>query len=86
MANNQPIKKWKSGSIEAAIWVNEKEFKGEVVSFKTVSLRKSWKDDKGVWRDSAINLRRNDLAKTILVLQKAQEDMLLNTEEGEKDE
>ena len=54
---NRPIKKFKSGSIEAAIWFNERERNGEIVGFKTVSLRRSWKDNKtNIWRDEVINL------------------------------
>ena len=38
---NRPIKKFRSGNIEAAIWSNEKEFNGGMVEFKTISLKKS---------------------------------------------
>lgn len=82
---NQPIKKFKCGSIECAIWNNEKqrESDGAVLEFQTVSLRKSWrKDDQ--WHDAVIQLRRNDLQKAILVLQRAQEALLL--EGGDDDE
>jgi len=72
----KPIKKFKCGVIESAIWENSKEVEGNEIGFKTVSFRRSWKQD-GVWRDSTVNLRRNDLQKAILVLQKAQEDLLL---------
>ena len=74
---NKPIQQYKSGSISSAIWSNEREVNGNKVEFKTVSLRKSWKDDKNVWRDATINLRRSDLIKAILVLEKAQEELFL---------
>ena len=80
---NKPIKKFKSGAIESAIWENSKEVEGNEVGFKTVSLRRSWKQE-GVWRDSTVHLRRNDLQKAILVLSKAQEELLLD--EGGSDE
>lgn len=82
---NKPIQKYKSGSIESSIWLNEREVKDNKVEFKTVSLRKSWKDDKNMWRDATINLRRSDIPKAILVLQKAHEDLLLD-ELGDVDE
>lgn len=83
----RPIKKFKSGSIEAAIWENEREVNGNIVSFKTVSIQKSWKDKENLWREASIQLRRNDLQKMILVLQKAQEELLLtDTSEGDDDE
>jgi len=81
---NKPIKQYKSGSISSSVWANERDVNGSKVEFKTVSLRKSWKDDKNIWRDSTINLRRNDIPKAILVLQKAHEDLLLDS--GDEDE
>ena len=82
---NKPIKQYKAGSISSAIWSNEREVNGNKVEFKTVSLRKAWKDDKNVWRDATINLRRNDIPKVLLVLQKAQESLLLDSA-GDEDE
>ncbi len=81
-----PLKKYRCGQIEAAVWDNEKEYNGNLVNFKTVSLRKSWLDKDNVWRDATINLRRNDLQKAILVLQKAQEELLLQHENVVEDE
>lgn len=83
---NKPIQKYKSGSIECAIWANERQVNGDRVEFKTVSLRKAWKDDKNIWRDATINMRRNDISRAILVLQKAQENLLLDSNEVEEDE
>src|SRR3989344_3333120 len=86
---NRPIKKFKSGSIEAAVWLNEREVDGNIVGFKTVSLRRSWRDrEKDIWRDETVNLRKGDISKALLVLQKAQEEVLLNQEdkEGEDNE
>lgn len=87
MEVNKPIKKFRSGNIESSIWLNEKQDKeGNKINFKTVSLRKSWNQE-GKWHDATINLRRNDLQKIILVLNKAQEELLLSEEkEGEEDE
>ena len=85
---NRPIKKFKAGSIEAAIWFNEKEVDGNVVGYKTVSLRRSWKDrQQDVWRDETLNLRKGDLAKVLVVMSKAQEELLLDEDkEGDKSE
>ena len=80
---NKPIKKYKSGSIEASIWNNERETDNGKVEFKTVSLRKSWKDG-DQWRDQTINLRKNDIVKMMLVLQKAQEELFLTDHEEEE--
>ena len=82
----RPVKKFKAGRIEAAIWENEKEMNDTIVGYKTVSVKKSWKDKENVWRDATIQLRRNELATMILVLQKAQEELLLQHEEGDDNE
>lgn len=76
---NQPIKKFRSGNIETAVWLNQREDpEGNKFGFKTVSLSRSYKKKgEDIWRSDVVNLRRNDLAKAILVLQKAQEDLLL---------
>ena len=83
-----PIKKFRAGQLEAAIWLNEREIKGkdEIVGFKTVSLRKSWKDNEGMWRDATIQLRKHDLPKVMLLMQKAMEEILLSQDEKEDEE
>ena len=84
---NRPIKKFRSGNIETAIWSNEKEFNGGIVEFKTVSLSRSYKKKgEDIWRSEIINLRRGDIPKIMLVLQKAQEELLLNQEKVEEEE
>ena len=81
MVNQLPIKKWRSGSIDCSIWSNKRniERNGDQmeVEFKTVSLRKSWEKD-GKWYDHTItNIRKNDIARMIVLLQKAQEELLI---------
>lgn len=79
---NRPVKKWRAGNIEAALWVNRREVDGADVEFKTVSLSRNYKKrGEEIWRSDVINsLRRNDLQKAILVLQKAQEALILHEE------
>ena len=83
---NRPIKQYRAGNIQGAIWFNEREVKDAIVGFKTVSIRRSWKDkDKDMWRDETLNLRKQDLAKLAVIIGKLQEDLLLN-EEGDDDD
>src|SRR3989338_3147949 len=85
--NNRPIKKWQSGNVQAAIFENEKESNTGVVTYKTLSLSRSYKKkDEDMWRNEVIHLRRSDIPKVILVLEKAQEELLLNHEEGDENE
>ena len=82
MVGNMPIQKWRSGGIEAALWKNERQVNGATVEFRTVSLSRSYrKKGEDIWRSDVIgNLRVNDIQKVLLVLQKAQESLLLRTE------
>jgi len=84
---SRPIKEFRSGAIKAAIWLNEKELnEGETVGFKTVSISRSFKKkDEDLWRNEVINLRKNDIQRMIVVLQKVQEDLLLSQEKEEED-
>jgi len=80
---NRPIKKYRAGSIEASVWFNEKKLDDDTtVGFKTVSLTRSWKD-KDTWRSEVINLRKGDIQKVMLVLNKAHEDIFLTEKEDE---
>lgn len=84
---NRPIKKWQAGNVHMAIFENEREVNGNMVTFKTASLSRSYKKKgEDIWRNEVINLRRGDIPKVILVLQKAQEELLLHHDEGEENE
>lgn len=82
---NLPIKKWRAGNVEAAIWLNKHESEGIEVEFKTLSLSRSYKKrNEDTWRNEVINLRRGDIPKVLVVLQKAQEELLLSPSKGEE--
>ena len=81
---NRPIEKFRAGQLEAAVWFNERKLKDDtVVGFKTVSLRKSWKDDEGMWRDAVIQLRKHDIPRVIVLMNKVMEELLLAQEKEE---
>ena len=85
--SNLPIHKWKAGSISAAIWENKRDTDSGSVTFKTVSLTRAWrKKGEDIWRHDQINLRRGDIPKILVVLQKAQEQLFLESGEDEDDE
>ena len=89
---NRPVQKWRISNIECAVWENKKTFNGGEVSYKTVTLSRSYKKkDEDTWRNEAINnLRRNDIAKLQAILNKVQdylffEDKQEHEEEGDAD-
>ena len=74
---NTPEKKFSTGVINATVWQNQGRGRnGEIVSFRTVSFQRSYKDKNGVWQNSG-SLRVNDLPKASLVLEKAYEYIVL---------
>ena len=86
MAGNLPIKSFRAGNIQGAVWLNRRKTADGEISFKTASLRRSWKQDDGIWRDEVINLRKNDVPKTIIILNKLMEELMLSEIEKEDEE
>lgn len=73
VSKNSPEKKFRAAPITATIWVNEvKGRDGELRSFRTISLERSYKDKNDIWQNTT-SLRVNDLPKAVLVLNKAYE-------------
>ncbi len=82
---NQPIKKWRAGNITGAIWLNEREIKGDKLGFKTATIRRSWKKEGDVWRDETLNIRRQDIPKLLTILNKLQEELFLTEEDDDNE-
>ena len=73
-----PKKSLKSGNFEASIWENERDLgKDGIISYKTITLRKTWKDNKNTSREQRINLRKQDVERMLVLLRKIQEHILL---------
>ena len=82
---NRPIRKWRCGNFEVAVWLNSKEKNGFKTEFKTVSLTRNYKKrDENIWRSEQINFRRLDIPKVEILLHKIKEDLFMNVsnEEG----
>lgn len=74
---NLPEKKFSTGVVIATVWQNQGKSKnGEIVSFRTVSLQRRYKDKEGNWQSTG-TLRTNDLPRASLVLQKAFEYLIM---------
>lgn len=69
---NPPIKKYRAGNFEIAIWKNDRDINGEIVSFKTMTLSRSYKKkEEDIWRSEILNLRRQDIHKVTTLLNEA---------------
>mgnify|MGYP001459247958 CR=1 FL=1 len=74
----QPWRTVKSSNFEASIWENERDFgEGGIVAYKSVSIRKTWRDNNNTFREQKINLRKQDVERMIVLLRKVQEHLLL---------
>ncbi len=76
MAKKSPEKVYRVGHVSASIFVNTstREDAGEKVEreFRTVSLQRSYQDEKGTWQYSG-NLTLGDLANAMRALSLAQD-------------
>ena len=79
---NEPIKKFKCGSISATIWENQQiNSKGESFSVKSVVIERSYKDKDDNWQKSS-SFRVQDLPKVNLVCQESFKFLQLDDDEN----
>jgi hypothetical protein len=86
---NRPIQEYRISNWKVSIWENVKEIdEASKVTYKTVSLSRSFKKKKeDIWRNEVINnIRRQDLTKLRLILNKAEEYLFFDNKEEEEDE
>jgi hypothetical protein len=74
---NPPEMKFRAGALTATVWQNQGQKDGEVTSYATVSLERSYKDKNNEWQTTN-SMRINDLPRAALVLTKAYEYLVLN--------
>ena len=88
MQGQKPIKKYRSGNFELAFWENERPVNDALVSFTTMTLSKSFKKkDDDTWRNETIHIRRMDLPKIHVLINKGiEETYLTDTHEEEEDD
>ena len=78
----KPVKKFKAGAIDAAVWKNvnqQGKDGGDVVSY-SLSMERRYKDKDGEWQGTN-TFRANDLPKAALVLVKAYEFITMHADE-----
>ena len=82
MVGNQPVAKFRHGTVTAAIFENEINKDGKNFAVKKVVLQKSYLDRNDKWQSTS-SLDVNDVPKAVLVLSKAYD--LLTRSEPAKD-
>lgn len=73
METKKPIKKFRAGNITAAIWENTSQKDGKTSTFNTVTFQRSYVDKKDDQWKNTEQMRRNDLPKLALVINKCYE-------------
>ena len=67
---NQPVKKFKAGAVEAAVWLNEKKSGEKVTNVESVTIARRYMDKAGQWQSTS-SFSMNELPKVFLVANKA---------------
>ena len=80
-AGNPPEKKFRAGAIAATVWKNNSIKDGKPVSYRTVSIGRSYKDKTGAWQNTN-SMRVSDLPRAALVLEEAFKYIVLNGEQS----
>jgi len=84
MSKEQPVKKFKVGGIQVAVWENRIPNKeGHEDLLQSVTIERRYKDEQGNWR-SATSFRTADLPKLLFALTKAYEYLALEEEGDDK--
>lgn len=79
-----PKATYRAGQVKATIWEKDQEKNGQTFKVYTTTIVKSYKDKDGKWHDTN-SIQKNDIQKAILVLQKAQEYLLMTGEDVNED-
>ncbi len=82
----QPVKKFKCGACEVAIFENERTTKdGKTVNTRKASFQRRYKDSDGEWK-STHSLDINDIPKARLALHEAYKYLVLSKGNNETEE
>ena len=84
MSKEQPVKKFKVGGIQVAIWENRVASQGgQDDVLHSVTIERRYKDEQGNWRNAS-SFRTGDLPKLIFALTKAYEYLALEEDGQDK--
>ncbi len=80
----KPVKSFRAGAVEAAIFENERTVGGKKLKMSNVVFRRSYKDKDGNWQNSD-SFGVNDIPKLRLVLDRTYEYLLTGERADEGD-
>ena len=70
MGNSTPLKKFRAGSVTAALWENEAKVNGRDVRMLKATVERRYKDKNGNWKSSN-SFSRNEIPLAVYCLERA---------------
>jgi hypothetical protein len=70
MGTQQPLAKFRAGSVSCAVWENEATVNGRQIEILKATLERRFKDEKGEWKSSN-SFSRNEIPLAMYCLEKA---------------
>ncbi len=80
----QPVKKFRAGQVNCALWENELTVNGRTVTKLSATLERRYKDKNEQWKSSN-SLGRNEIPLAIYCLEKAFEAMIEERQASEEE-
>jgi Neuraminidase (sialidase) len=83
----RPLISIRAGNISASVFENTYKKEGKAdFKIQTISLQKSYTEDEGkTWKNQSISIRKSDLPKLQVVLNKLLEHQFLNSKEDKEE-
>ena len=66
----QPVKKFRAGQVSCALWENEVNVNGRIVTMLKATVERRYKDKDGNWKSTG-SFARNEIPLAIYCLEKA---------------
>ena len=78
-----PENTFRAGGVKATVWKNSFEKDGKTLDSFSINLCRAYKDKEGNWQETS-SLQTSDIAKAILVLNKAYESVVMKKDGQEE--
>ncbi len=81
----QPVKKFRAGQVACALWENEANVNGRIVTMLKATVERRYKDKDGNWKSSG-SFARNEIPLAVYCLEKAFEAIVEEQHAGSVEE
>ena len=84
MTGQQPVAKFKCGSVTSALWLNEVEIRGRLVPMLKATIERRFLAADGSWKSSS-SFSRSELPYAIWCLQRSFDEIVRRENENSRD-